>query len=308
MGMSETGRPRLSVVVVNWNGAEYLGACVDSVAGPEREVLVVDNGSTDESEARVRAGRPGLGWIANGANLGFATAANRGLAAARGEFVLFLNPDARANEAAIEAAIEALSGSADAGLVAVAVRDPSGRVTPTVEPFFSFLSLSRARWEDRVRAPRGDRPVEVDWCHGVFFLGRRTDLERWGGFDESYFLYAEDMDLCHRVRAAGAKVLYLPWVFVEHDGNRAGRHFFAERRAAAIFASSLQFYDRLHGPVARVLLRTAATLVFGGRALWYRLRRLDPLAERYAALARVAAFGRGDLFPRRDGAAAEGAG
>lgn len=290
--------PRLSVVIVNWNGAEYLGDCVDSAAGEGREVIVVDNGSTDGSEQAVRPGRPDLRWISNGANLGFSAGANRGLAEARAPWVLFLNPDARSEDAAVEAALAVLRDEEDVGLVGVAVRDLSGDVTPTVEPFFSFQSLRRARAVDRATAPGGTEPVDIAWCHGVFLMGRREELRGLGGFDERFFLYAEDMDLCHRVHESGRRVVYLPWVSVVHEGNRAGRVLLAERRAAAIFSSSLQFYDRHHGWPARIGLRLAAGLTFAFRALGYRLQRA-PLADRYAALARVAFGAERDLFPAR---------
>lgn len=293
-----TETPQLSVVIVNWNGADYLGECVDSVAGAGREVVVVDNGSTDDSEGRVRATRPDLQWIANTDNLGFSTAANQGLAAARGEFVLFLNPDARSNDDAVAAALSVLDECRDVGLVGVAIRDPEGALTPTVEPFFSFRSLRRARAVDRVTAPTGTAPVEIDWCHGVFLACRRDEMRELGGFDERFFLYAEDMDLCHRVHESGRRVVYLPWVSIVHEGNRAGRQLLAERRAAAIFSSSLQYYDRRHGLAARLWMRVAAGSTFAARALVYRLQRA-PLAERYAAMARVAFGAERGLFPTR---------
>lgn len=300
--------PRLSVVVVNWNGAPYLGACLASVRGAGREVIVVDNGSEDGSVRLVRERFPDVRLLVNGANLGFARAANRGLREARGRFVLFLNPDAQANDAAISAALDVLTSRPQVGLVGVAIRDADGALTPTVEPFFSLAALRRP-WHARVRAPSGDGPVEIDWCHGAFLLGRRDELLELGGFDERYFLYAEDMDLCFRMHAAGKSVVYLPQVSILHEGNRAGRELLAERRAAAIFASCLAFHRRYHGGPATLVLRAAAAVAFGARALWYRATG-SPLAERYAALARVAV--RGDLGPDHPleplRAAAEGAG
>lgn len=296
--MTRTAAPQLSVVIVNWNGADYLGDCIDSVVGRDREVIVVDNASSDDSEARVRPGRPDVRWLSNDANLGFSTAANRGLEAARGEYVLFLNPDAHSNDDAVTASIDVLASSADVGLVGVAVRDPDGHITPTVEPFFSFRSLRRARAIDRATAPGGSTPVDIDWCHGVFLVCRREEMLRLGGFDERFFLYAEDMDLCDRVHESGRRVVYLPWVSIVHEGNRAGRELLAERRAAAIFQSSLQYYDRRNGLPARVWMRLAAGLTFGTRAFLYWLRRA-PLAERYAAMARVAFGAERELFPSR---------
>jgi GT2 family glycosyltransferase len=184
--------------------------------------------------------------------------------------------------------------------VGVAQRDATGAVTPTVEPFFSLAALRRP-WHRRVRAPGGDAPVEIDWCHGAFLLGRRDELRALGGFDESYFLYAEDMDLCFRVHASGKAVVYLPQVSIEHDGNRAGEALLGERRAAAIFASCLVFHRRRYGRAATGLLRALATVAFGARTLGYRLVG-SPLAARYAALTGVALRGRlaKDLEPARD--------
>jgi len=285
--------PRLSVVVVNWNGAGYLAACLASVCGADREIVVVDNASNDDSARLVGERFPGVRWLANPANLGFARAANRGLNAALGEYVLFLNPDAQANDAAIDAAIELLATRPEVGLVGVAIHDAEGRPTPTVEPFFSLAALRRP-WLERVRAPQGDGPVEIDWCHGAFLLGRRRDLLELGGFDERYFLYAEDMDLCFRVHASGRSVVYLPQVSILHEGNRAGAGLLAERRAAAIFASCLEFHRRYRGPLQTGVLRALAAVAFGVRAAAYRFTG-SPLAERYAALAAVAL--RGDLGP-----------
>jgi hypothetical protein len=280
----------LSVVVVNWNGAAYLGACLDAARGGGRELIVVDNASRDGSAALVRRDHPDVRWIANDANLGFARAANRGLHAARGEHVLFLNPDARANDQAIEASVAVLAADPGVGLVGVAQRDASGSLTPTVEPFFSLWELRRS-WARRVCAPQGPGPVEVDWCHGAFLLGRRAELLALGGFDEAYFLYAEDMDLCFRVHASGRSVVYLPQVSIVHEGNLAGRELLAERRAAAIFASCLIFHRRHRGRAATLLLRLLAVATFAGRTIAYRLAG-SPLAARYAALTGVALRGR----------------
>ena len=282
----------VSVVVVNWNGAAYLGACLDGARGPGRELIVVDNASRDGSAALVRESHPDVRWLANDANLGFARAANRGLRAAHGDHVLFLNPDARANDEAIAAALEVLAVRPEVGLVGVAQRDASGELTPTVEPFFSLWELRRP-WTRRVSAPQGSGPVEIDWCHGAFLLGRRHELLALGGFDEAYFLYAEDMDLCFRVHASGRSVVYLPQVSIVHEGNLAGHELLAERRAAAIFASCLVFHRRHRGRAATVLLRLLATAAFATRTVLYRVTG-SPLAARYAALTGVALRGRLD--------------
>jgi len=286
--------PRLSVVVVNWNGAEYLCDCLASVrADPtERELIVVDNGSSDASASLVAARFPEALWIPLGENFGFATAANHGLSRARGDLVLFLNPDARANEDALAASTRTLEERPDVGLVSVRVEDPAGNTVATVEPFFSLRALASGRAVERATAPPGPSPVDIDWCHGAFLLGRRSELAALGGFDESFFLYSEDMDLCFRVHESGRRVVYLPEVSIVHEGNRAGAVLFGERRAAAIFASELLFYARRHGSLATLLLRASAAAVFGARSLLHAFSG-SPLALRYRALAGASLRGPG---------------
>lgn len=285
---------KVGVVILTWNARAFTKSCLDSLFGettyPDFEVVVVDNGSTDGTLDDLR-GRDDLRLIENGENLGFARAANRGLARATGRYVLFLNPDARCTDEAVEAAIGVLETRPRVGLVGVAERDATGVLRPTVEPFFSLRSLLAGRWEHRVSAPQGRDPVEIDWCHGAFLLGRRDDLCALGGFDERYFLYAEDMDLCLRVHESGRSVVYLPQVSIVHSGNRAGEVKLGEERPAAIFASSLQFYGSRHGVAAELLLRGIAAVFFGARAALLAVTG-SRLAGRYAALARVAAGGK----------------
>lgn len=282
--------PRLSVVIVNWNGAGYLAECLGSARAPDRELIVVDNGSSDGSTELVARQFPGAVWLPLGANLGFAYAANRGLERARARLVLFLNPDARSSEAAVAAATRALDDDPRIGLVSVALRTAAGIVTPTVEPFFSLSALLRARADRRASSPSGPGPVDVDWCHGAFLLARKSDLAELGGFDERYFLYSEDMDLCFRMHESGRRVVYLPEVSIVHHGNLAGAARFGEARAAQIFASSLKFYAMHHGRLARLALRSLAAVAFGVRAVWLRSTG-SPLAARYASLFRVALSG-----------------
>jgi len=285
----QSANVELSVVVVGWNGAAYLSACLDAARGEGRELIFVDNASRDGSVALLRERHPDVRLLVNDANLGFARAANRGLHEARGRYVLFLNPDAVVSDETVDAALAVLAGRPRVGLVGVAQRDAAGRVLPTVEPFFSLAALRRPS-HARVTAPDGPGPVEIEWCHGAFLLGRRDELVALGGFDERYFLYAEDMDLCFRVHESGRSVVYLPQVSILHEGNAAGRELLGERRAAAIFASQLMFHRERRGFAATVLLRALAAVAFGVRALAYRLAG-SPLSGRYAALAAVAVRG-----------------
>lgn len=290
-GRAAPDAPALSVVVVSFNPGDDLPRCIRSVLLPGREVIVVDNGSTDGSRDRLGDLAGEIDWVDNHANLGFARAANRGLRRARGRHVLFLNPDAVANPGAIAAAIGALEGDPSIGLVSVAIRDESGALVPTVEPFHSLLGTLARRWSGRVSAPRGPGPVRIDWCHGAFLLGRREELREIGGFDERFFLYAEDMDLCRRMQESGRAVVYLPEVSIVHRGNAAAGALLGERRAEAIFASLLIGERARRGAAAALALRVAALPYFALRAFAATLRGADGESVRYRGLARVALLG-----------------
>lgn len=286
-----TDAPLLSVVVVSFNPGDDLARCVRSVLLAGNEVIVVDNGSTDGARDRLGDLVERIDWIDNEANLGFARAANRGLRRARGRYVLFLNPDAVSHPGAVAAAIAALEGDPSIGLVSVAIRDESGAIVPTVEPFHSLLGTLARRWSGRVSAPRGPGPVRIDWCHGAFLLGRRDELRALGGFDERFFLYAEDMDLCRRVQESGRAVVYLPEVSIVHKGNTAAGALLGEQRAAAIFASLLVGERARRGMAAAIVLRAAALPYFALRSLVAALRGAAGESDRYRGLARVALLG-----------------
>ncbi|MFM7737308.1 MAG: glycosyltransferase family 2 protein, partial [Alphaproteobacteria bacterium] len=289
-GGAASDPPRLAVVIVNWNGAEYLPACVASVVRPGREVIVVDNGSTDGSRERLGGLAASVRWIENGANLGFSRAANRGLRAATARLVLFLNPDATANEPALAETERILDGDPGVGLVSVAVTDERGRVVPTVEPFLSLRTLAGGRSETRVTAPAGPAPVRVDWVHGAFLAGRREEVLALGGFDERLFLYAEDMNLCRRVQESGKAVVYSPRVSIFHRGNAAGETLLGSDRPAAILASQLLDHRARHGAASTLALRGAAAAFHGLRWALDSLRG-DADADRHRSLARVALRG-----------------
>lgn len=174
------------------------------------QVVVVDNGSVDDSRTVVAA-RAGVAWIETGRNLGFGRAANRGAAAGTGDdapYVLFLNPDATLWPGALDAMAGALDERPELGVVGPVVRNPDGSVYPSARAFPSVVdALGHAfvglvapanRWSRRY-----EHPDHVDWVSGTAMLVRRSAFEAVGGFDEAYFMYVEDVDLCWRLAAAG---------------------------------------------------------------------------------------------------------
>jgi N-acetylglucosaminyl-diphospho-decaprenol L-rhamnosyltransferase len=201
------------VVVVSYRSAADLAACLGSVLAQEpapASVTVVDNGS-DDGSVGVATAHGGVDVIALDRNIGFAAAANRGVAAGSAPSVLVLNPDAVLAPGALAALRAALA--ADPGLAAVtaSISDPDGSPYPSARRFPSLPTAAAHAVLGLVRpANRWSRsylnPTEPDWIAGTAFLARRAALEAVGGFDERYFMYVEDVDLCWRWRQGGWRV------------------------------------------------------------------------------------------------------
>jgi GT2 family glycosyltransferase len=199
----------LSVVIVTYESSAVIAGTLRALRaqlGPADELVVVDNASRDDTLAVVRAGAPAARVVANAANVGFAAGANAGARAARGDVLVFLNPDAVPAPGFADA-IRAPRGDWDAwmGLVrdAQAINSSGGVV--------HFTGIA---WAGRapVAAPR-----EVAFLSGACLALPRAAWERAGGFDESFFMYQEDVELSLRLRLAGGRLGVEPAAVVDHD-------------------------------------------------------------------------------------------
>ena len=223
--------PLLSIVIVNYNAAALLGDCLGSLrahAPPfKHEVLIADNASTDGSMEFVAENYPDVHWVGLADNLGFAAGNNRGVAYARGRYLLLLNPDTRVRAGAVEAMVQFLMENPGVGVLGV--RQEDGRGWPQLaygdDPTFlgearrrrTTLGLFRGREQCRRKVDgRFAEPADVDWVAGACMAMPRRVYTRLGGMDEAFWLYFEDCDLCRRVRRAGWRVTYHPGVTIFH--------------------------------------------------------------------------------------------
>lgn len=224
----------ISAVIVNYNAGEHLLACVRSLrVDGVAEVIVVDNASTDGSLAALAAGDPDTRIVHAGGNLGYGRAANRGAALAAHDLVLVLNPDVVVEPGTLKALTGALTLGAGTpgdrlGIVGPRIEMPDGRLYPSARTFPSlvdaighgFLGLVAPRnpWSRRYKLLDWDHAgfTTVDWVSGACLLARRQCYEQIGGFDEAYFMYLEDVDLCWRAWRAGWQVGYEPAARVAH--------------------------------------------------------------------------------------------
>jgi GT2 family glycosyltransferase len=259
--------PPVSVIIVSYNTRALLLECLESLRAVTLplEVLVVDNASTDGSVEAVREKRPDVGVIANRENLGFSKANNLGLRAARAPYVLILNSDAAVRPGAVEAMAGILDTRPEVGIVGPRTVSSDGTIQISFGPDLTPWN----EWRQRalVRAVKAGDPAAVRratalagsehepaWVSGSCFLARRDLLLSLGGFDEDFFLYEEDVDLCVRVRAAGSRVLFTPRAEVVHHLGRSMEQA-ASRAREEYRRSHRLFYRKHNGLLSRLWLR-----------------------------------------------------
>jgi GT2 family glycosyltransferase len=273
--------PRVSAIVVSYNTRDDLLRCLDALrarAGVPLETIVVDNASADGTAEAVRARFPDVQLIANAANLGFSRANNLGLRAARGEFVLILNSDCEVRKDAVASLAAILEGRPHVAIVGPRTVGTDGAPQVSFGPALTPLAEWRqgrlvrgVKAHDAAALRRAtalaDHEQEPDWVSASCFLARREALNAVGGFDESFFLYEEDVDLCVRVRQAGGRVLYTPAAEVVHHLGRSMERS-PERARLEYHRSHLRFYGK-HNPLGD---RLALRAWMAGRAAWAWLR------------------------------------
>lgn len=229
---------KLSIIILCWNDLKVIGNCLQSIYAnthsTEFEIIVPDNGSSDGSVEFIRENYPGVRVIENGANLRFAKANNVGIRASRGEYVLILNPDTLVHDGAIDTVVALADTHPEVGAFGCRVLNADGSYQACIRPFPSI----RSEWIAALRLGvlgylaealqpgvyvrwQGDTQRTVGWLAGCFILCRADLLKRLGGFDEQFFYYHEDMDLCNRVWQEGYSILYTPAASITHLGGES---------------------------------------------------------------------------------------
>jgi N-acetylglucosaminyl-diphospho-decaprenol L-rhamnosyltransferase len=266
IGVNDT---RVDVVVVSYNSSAKLRRCVEPLAGHDDvHVIVVDNASPDHS-ADVVADLP-LTLIRLRTNRGFAHGCNVGLNAGAARYVLFLNPDAEITVESILVLANVLEANERIGAVAPRIVEADGaldfsqrrfpRVRSTLsQAFFLHRVFPRASWTDEVvrNVELYEEPHPVDWVSGACVLVRRAIAEQLNGFDEGFFMYCEDKDLCRRIWTAGYEVRFEPSATAVHIGGVSA----PRSKLLPVMAASRIRYARKHFPKARALLERLAVML-----------------------------------------------
>lgn len=252
----------LSVVLINHNTHDYLKACLASMVrqmqpGTGIEVILVDNGSTDGSVEMVRRDFPEVRLFPQSENLGFTKANNIGLREACGRYRLVLNSDTEIIGDALEVMCRYMDEHPDVGALGAQLLNPDGTIQLSCRKFPSFRTAFFHRYSLLTRLfPRNpysaeylmtdvghDQTREVDWVSGACLLVRDTVCEQIGLLDEGFFIYAEDVDWCYRMKQAGWKVVYYPDAKVMHHIGRATRKI-AYRMTLERHKSMWRFYKK----------------------------------------------------------------
>lgn len=290
----------LGIVIVNWNTRDLLRECLRSVQASQGDftcrVVVVDNASSDGSADMVRAGFPDVALIASAENEGYPRANNRGLRAlgfAQGcadedapRYALALNPDTVLPPGALGEMLAYMDADATIGVAGPKLVLPDGsldlacrRSFPTPEiSFYRMVGLSRlfprSRRFGRYNLTYLDPDVEteVDSVVGAFMLVRRAAIQQVGLFDETFFMYGEDLDWAFRIKQAGWKVMYNPRVTVTHVKRAASRQ--SRRAQREFYRAMLLFYRKHYRQTTPWWLHSLILLglaLKGGRPLWREL-------------------------------------
>jgi hypothetical protein len=258
----KTNEPELSVILVNYNDRAHLPACLSSlekaVSGLSAEIILVDNHSDDGSPGLVRALFPWVRLIENDRNLGYPRANNIGFGQSCGEFVLFLNTDTVVPANAPAALLAEIRARPEAGAVGPALVHENGRFQVSFGKKVGFFSEIRQKLilnrYYRIALRHSQKPRAVGWLGGACLLARRAAIEAVGLFDEGFFLYFEDIDLCRRISDKGFKLFFLPAVRVSHVGGAAT----SARRLQSRLEyrrSQLRFYEKHNSRLSLRLLR-----------------------------------------------------
>lgn len=285
---------QLSIIIVNYNVKHFLEQCLCSVqkavAGMQAEVIVADNNSSDNSVQYLQDRFTSVKFIANNENHGFAKACNQGLAEAKGKYVLFLNPDCIVPEDCFQKCIDFLNQHPDAGGLGIKMLDGKGRFLKEskrsfpspMTSLYKLIGLARLfpRSKTFSRYHLGhlneNENHEVDVLAGAFMLLKKEVLDKTGGFDETFFMYGEDVDLSYRIQKAGYKNYYFSGSSIIHfkgESTRKGSMNYVRMFYNAMSIFVKKHYGGSRAGIFNLLIHFAIWLRAGLTAIGNFIRR-----------------------------------
>ena len=274
----------LSIIIVNWNSKDYLKKCIESIftwtSGIDYEIVVIDSGSFDGSGEMLTQCYPQVKFIQSDKNLGFAKANNAAFNDSTGRNILFLNPDTEIEDPALNTLYHQLSSLPNAGIVGAKLLNSDRSVqTSCVQSFPTILNQLLNSKFLRTLFPRSplwgmaplfdvtDGPAEVDVLSGACIMLRRTLFEQVGLFSEDYFMYAEDVDLCYKIKQAGYRNYYIPDAVVVHFGGGSSEKRPSDFSVVMMRESIWRFMKKTRGNIYGMAYRASTLISAIGRLL-----------------------------------------
>lgn len=265
----------LSIIIINYKTWEVTSECINALyeslgeaIGESVEILLIDNasGKGDVSSLQKLRDKLDFKFLISDTNLGFAAGCNFGSSMAKGEFLLFLNSDTKIKDRTLLEMTNILKKDEKIAVVGGKLRDEEGKVENSAGNFYNLWTLCKMLvGGERIGIDRfaPTKARVVNWVSGGFMMVRKQAFDKVSGFDEDYFMYLEDMDLCLRLGREGLNTLYSPDSRVTHSKHGSGSRSFA---ILNIYKSLMVFYKKnrsnLEYTIARGMLYAKAFLVF----------------------------------------------
>jgi len=286
----------LSIVIVNWNTRDLRAQCLESIYDslPQRdiEVFVVDNDSSDGSSEMVRERFIQVHLIANEQNVGFARANNQAIRRCEGRYILLLNSDTIVKPGAFDALVDFMDTHPQAGASGAHLLNPDGSLQYSCSPapslsgeFKRLFHLPGVRPDGYYQMHEWDESMarQVDVILGACLVLRHQALDQVGLLDEDYFMYSEEVDLCHRLKAAGWELFWVPQAQVIHLGGQSTRQV-SEAMFLRLYQAKLIYFRKQHGRWQALLYKLIVLTAACFRLLLTPLAWLQKPAERQAIL------------------------
>ena len=264
---------KLSFIIVTWNTAEITKKCVETINKyiPHQEIIVVDNGSQDNTVSLLSKYK-NVKIIENHANLGFAKANNIGLKSVTSEYVVFMNSDIELLDANILNMIDFLKNNPDIGIIGPKFLNPDLTPQGSVFPPQTALNAFKEFWLNKPNAfskyvPENQNPIQVSYISGGCLAVNKHFFESIGGWNEKYYFYFEDMDLCRKVNQIGKQVYFYPGCQIIHRHGASGKNLAPQKdQWRRLIPSSKKF----HGLIKHYLINF---IIWSGQK-WQKLIHL----------------------------------
>lgn len=283
-------KPEISIIIVTHNSAHEIEVCLNSILRtcppPTYEIIVIDNNSSDQTVEFIVERWPETKVVAQQTNPGFAKANNQGIVLAQGKFLLFLNPDTIVQPHALSHLVDKMDREPQIGVIAPRLLNVDGSLQSSCREFprliNNFIGMSefyRLKWVQNYLGKffpslgPHDVATDVDWVVGACFLVRPAVIDEVGPFDESFFMYSEEMEWQYRIKKGGWRVLFSPEAEVIHLGGASSTRY-PVQRIIWQYTSLFRFYKLHYSPLKLFMLKGLVWLITIPKIIFLQIKNL----------------------------------